>query len=382
MAYGGQLRAFHIGRALKDIGDVTAVVVNADPIWPDAVERTAAEFTVAAAIKGAAVNGGLGDKVQRALNPRFQNVHDFFATDAERRYFAGLARDADLIWFMRLRSANVLDQWRWPKSVMDIDDVPSTYAQRVSLNASRAAERAKARWHMWIERRRERLLLERFTVLSVSSQIDREVLGFPDRLHVIPNGFERPRCVAVRRPSNPPRIGFIGLYSYAPNRQGVQWFLDNCLPRLRSEIADVRLRLVGAGTDGPSKPSDPSVDALGWVQDTAAEMATWSLMIVPIQTGGGTRLKILDAFSRKCPVVSTRFGAQGYELENGRELLLADSPDDFAAACVSLIRNSQAADQMAEQAFESFVKKWTWEAITPRVRATAEDCLRREARVQ
>ena len=99
-------------------------------------------------------------------------------------------------------------------------------------------------------------------------------------------------------------------------------------------------------------------------------------MIVPIQTGAGTRVKIADAFSRKCPLVSTSFGALGYAVQHDQELLLADEPDDFANACLSLIDDPAKAARLAEQGHKSFLEKWTWDAVAPRVWNAAEDCLR------
>ena len=97
--------------------------------------------------------------------------------------------------------------------------------------------------------------------------------------------------------------------------------------------------------------------------------------MIPLHNGAGTRIKLADAFSRKCPVVSTNLGAFGYEVEHGRELLLADKPAEFADACVSLIRNPERGSQLAENAFSAFLKRWTWDAIEPRIHAAAEDAL-------
>jgi glycosyltransferase involved in cell wall biosynthesis len=374
--HGGQLRALHIGRALKQYGDVSVVVVNPDATWPDANERTAAEFRVVGEVEGTVTGSGFADRVRRTLNPRFHNVHGLLASEEEQRRIYQLAQAADMVWFLSLRSANILNRWHWPHSVMDINDVPSTYAQTESATAERAIDRARRRLHVWVERRRERLLLERFTVLSVCSELDRRLLGFAERLHVIPNGFERPVRVPTRTPASRPLIGFIGLFDYAPNHEGVRWFIDNCWQRINREIPGVRLRLVGSGTDGPQRPKDAGVDALGWLAEPSNEIASWSLMVIPIHTGAGTRMKLADGFSRKCPVVSTSIGALGYEVENGRELLIADTPHAFADACISLIRDRQSADNMAERAYSTFLDKWTWEAIAPRVWEAVDDCLR------
>jgi len=155
----------------------------------------------------------------------------------------------------------------------------------------------------------------------------------------------------------------------------MRWFLRVCWPLIKREVPDARLRLVGKDTDGALKPNAPDVEALGFVVDPADEIATWSAMIVPIRHGGGTRVKIADAFSRKCPVVSTHLGAHGYDVEHSRELLLADKPDEFAAACVSLVRDRTTANAMADRAYAAFLEKWTWDAIAPRVWAAAEDAL-------
>ncbi|MBA2271174.1 MAG: glycosyltransferase, partial [Chthoniobacterales bacterium] len=120
-------------------------------------------------------------------------------------------------------------------------------------------------------------------------------------------------------------------------------------------------------------------DALGFVEDPAAEIATWSAMVIPIRLGAGTRVKIADGFSRKCPVVSTQLGAFGYDVQHGLELLLVqdDDPVGFASACVSLLADPAKARAMAERAYAAFLEKWTWDAIAPRVWDAAEDCLRR-----
>lgn len=377
-AYGGQLRALHIGRALQQVGDVQLLVINAEPAQPDAAARTAAEFSLVGEIKGApATSRRLRDRVDWALNPRCRNAHGLLAAPSEMHRILQLAADADLVWFLKLRTANLLDRWHWPRSVMDIDDVPSVFAHATRQASAALAHRMEARLHAWIFRRRERLLLERFTVLSVCSETDQRHLGFPDRVHVIPNGFARPARDPVHRPQHPPHIGFMGLYTYAPNFDGVRWFVEHCWPELKRTVPGIRLRLVGAETDGPLKPNDPAIDGLGWVPDPAAEVATWSAMIVPIRTGAGTRIKIPDAFSRRCPVVSTSFGAYGYPLEHGKHLLLADDAAGFVNACRQLIQFPDLGRSLAEHAWHDFLRRWTWDAIAPSVVATAEDCLRR-----
>jgi glycosyltransferase involved in cell wall biosynthesis len=227
-------------------------------------------------------------------------------------------------------------------------------------------------------KRRERLLGERFTMLAVCSEADKRYLrslGVSVPMHVIPNGADRPSAAPIRRRSEPPRIGFIGIFDYLPNAAGVAWFVRECWPAIRRNVPDCRLRLVGRDSDGPLGPKGPGIDGLGWVDDVADEASTWSAMIVPIRVGAGTRGKIAQAFGLKVPVVSTSLGAYGYDAVDGDVMSLADTAADFVRACVRTIREADAAAAMAERAWDAFLARWTWDAIAPRIRAAANDCL-------
>jgi glycosyltransferase involved in cell wall biosynthesis len=98
-------------------------------------------------------------------------------------------------------------------------------------------------------------------------------------------------------------------------------------------------------------------------------------MIVPVQTGAGTRIKVAEGFSRKCPMVSTTLGAFGYDITSGEEMLLADQPKAFAEACLLILQQAGLGEQLANRAWEKYVKRWTWNAIAPKVAEALEHCL-------
>jgi glycosyltransferase involved in cell wall biosynthesis len=378
-SFGGQLRALHLGRALQQIGPTTLLVVSSEAGDTEAREKTSREFDVLPPILPQAVIGaGFAGKWRRAFDAHHMNLHGVVASDADQRRVDALLSHFDLVWVLNSRTPNILNRWAWPRAHLDIDDVPSTYLRTVAQSGATRPQRWKAALQQRLALRRERLFAQRFTTLSVCSAPDKAYLGGDERIHVIPNGFERPKLTpAYNPPPGPPRLGFIGLYSYAPNADGVQWFLRECWPQVRQAVPGIRLRLIGKDTDGPQGPQGPDVDGLGWVADPAAEITTWSAMIIPIRFGGGTRIKIAEAFSRKCPAVSTRLGAFGYEVEDGRQLRLADKPAAFAQACLDLIRDRARARSIAEQAWSDFLARWTWDAIVPRVHEAAASCLAR-----
>ena len=162
-----------------------------------------------------------------------------------------------------------------------------------------------------------------------------------------------------------------------PNREGILLFIRDVWPRIKRDVPNVHLRLVGKGSEEVPNLC-PDIEGLGWMDDASEEIASWSAMIVPIHVGGGTRIKIAEAFSRKCPVISTSLGAYGYDLESGREAMLADNPSAFAQACIDLITNAPLRESLTAHAYKRYQHHWTWEAQANSVARAVEHCLERQ----
>ena len=379
-AFASELRTHHVRKALENVGDVDIVVLDAE--GPEA-RRAVDSDTQAKIVEVAAVSSlrskSFAGKLRWAFDSRSHHPQGQFIDSVSADKILGIVPKYDLVWFSKIRTASMISHWKWPNSVLDIDDVPSTRETSVLQGNCNYRQRALALFRRWVWRRRERHLSNRFSVLGVCSLQDKsylEGLGINAPIRVIPNGFDPPEKEVIRNPATPPRIGFTGLFDYYPNVEGIHWFVDKCWSSIRNLFPDARLRLVGRSSDGALKPAGPNIDGLGWVEDLDSEMATWSLMVVPILVGAGTRLKIAMGFSRKCPIVSTSIGAYGYDLEHGEDILLADKPDAFADACKRLILQPDAANTMAEKASRKFHANWSWNAITPAICKAAEDCLR------
>lgn len=377
---GSQVRSLSVLSALQRIGTVQVVILDDEGAVGELVSEPNCDVKIAytLAVKSRR-SGGLIQALRWTLNPRANYPNGCSAEPGARDRFLETLEDFDVVWFFKLRSPDMFPNAAWPCSVVDIDDVPSTY-ERATLHLKgglRECLSARRREFSW--RSREKLLGERFTVLTVCSEEDRQYLrrlGVAAPIHVISNGFEVPSSEPLRSPVKPPRLGFIGLFDHFPNNDGIRWFVDNCWQQIKDNVPEARLRLVGLGSDGPLKPLGPDIDGLGWLSDPSDEIRSWSLMVVPIRVGGGTRVKIAQGFSQKCPIVSTPLGACGYPVQDGRELYIARSSEEFSDACIKLIREPETAAQLAERAWSQFLERWTWEAIAPRVSAAVEDCLR------
>jgi len=156
---------------------------------------------------------------------------------------------------------------------------------------------------------------------------------------VVPNSIDVDSYVP-QGPGDKATLLFTGSLEWHPNRDAMQYFLAEILPRIRAKIPRIKLRVTG------NRPSarfierfDPErkVEFTGWLPDIRPEIARSTIGIVPLRIGSGTRLKIMEAAAMARTVVSTSIGAEGLAFSDGREILLADEPQAFADAVVSLL---------------------------------------------
>jgi glycosyltransferase involved in cell wall biosynthesis len=374
---GGTLRNRHLVEHLSHIGDVN-ILLASDFEMESPKAKTNGGFPLVNIIQFRPTGKwSLSERLCNEFDGTFLNTDRMQASDADRESLQKQIVAHDLIWIHTLKLANRFGRWRWPATVLDIDDIPSSLC-RSNVKTAQTVDEKIREWRQTILwRRREKYLLERFDAVSVCSDADCEQLGGGGRIFVLPNGFSIPARIPMREPMIPARIGFIGNFKHVPNRDGIDWFARHVWPLVLKKNPDARLRLSGADADGFHKI--PNVDVLGWTEDMEKEMATWSLSVVPVRIGGGTRVKIAEAFSRKCPIVSTTLGAYGYEVADGCELQLADSPKDFAAKCLYLLENPSAAEAMAERAWKKFLQQWTWDSLAGRIPAVVKSVLQKRA---
>ncbi len=299
------MRCRNLFRLLARLGTVRVVLISSAQFWKGRTGGRCGGFEVAGAIHlRSRLRLTLEGKIRREIDSRFINTQSVAINDEDREWLGRQMKLHDVVWIHGLQVANGCGLWHWPSSVLDVDDLPSTYFRSMRNNATSIAEKLRFQRLIMLWARRQHRFPERFNVVSVCSESDAMALGRECRRVVIPNGFNAPTEPLPRRLADSLRLGFIGKFDYEPNRTGVQWFVEHVWSIIRKRHPDVRRRLVGDKSEyHPWR--DLGVDGLGWVADPAAEISSWSLMIVPVRTGGGTRINILDAFSRRCPVVST-----------------------------------------------------------------------------
>jgi len=186
----------------------------------------------------------------------------------------------------------------------------------------------------------------------------------------VPNGYERGVDPAERRAEvgDSPVLGLVGLMSYAPNTDGARWFVREVMPLIRRELPGATLRIIGRGADVVADLNVfAGVEIVGEVDDMEVALRDVDIEVIPLRFGAGTRLKAVEAFANRLPVVSTTIGVEGLAVTHGSELLIADTPAELASAVVDLCRDPGARVRLASNAEALYESAYRWSNIRDQV---------------
>jgi glycosyltransferase involved in cell wall biosynthesis len=206
-------------------------------------------------------------------------------------------------------------------------------------------------------------LCNRCDAVICVSHNDRQRLAMdgvhPDRLYTVPHGvdlaqFELPAEPDARErfgiAADAPLLVFHGTFSYPPNLQALSVFANELLPRL--ERAGLNCHVLAVGREAPDRSPHPRIHFVGSVDKVGPWLKAADLAVVPLLDGGGTRMKIIDCFAARIPVISTSKGIEGIPVINGEHALVIDDWDGMAAAIQRLLANPAAGQQLTAGAYE------------------------------
>ena len=235
-------------------------------------------------------------------------------------------------------------------------------------------------WREWQTMlRAERKYLRKADHVLAVSQADRDFFAEfvpAAKLTVIPTGVDIEYFQPSNEPEDPQTLVFTGSMDWLPNEDGILFFVQEILPLVRAEVPSARLSVVGRK---PSRKLQELAAAnpqclhlTGWVEDIRPYMAKGAVCVVPLRVGSGTRLKIFEAMAMGKAVVSTTIGAEGLPGRHGVELLLADSPADFAK-CVTTLLHQDALRQRIGSAARALVEtRYSWRSVAAEFAAALE----------
>lgn len=251
--------------------------------------------------------------------------------------------------------------------LVDFHNLYGRLAQRVASERGGVVGRYLAREARLLSAMEARAARDARVVMAVSAEEAREFrrLGAAT-VTLVPNGVD---CAAyahlpVGRAPSPPVLLYVGALSWQPNAVASEYLACTVLPEVRRTFPDAVLKLVGRDP-GPAVQAlaeRPGVEVHGNVPDVLVYLAEASLLAVALDSGGGTRLKILEAFAAGLPVVSTPVGCEGIDAVHGEHLWVAPY-ETFAAGVTAVLADPQAASARAASARALAEARYDWSAL-------------------
>ena len=208
----------------------------------------------------------------------------------------------------------------------------------------------------------ERKWLPRYSLVLTTSAPDAariEQIVPAANIAIYPNAIPWIDCRPRQEEDN---IVFSGTLDYEPNRTAVRYFASQVWPLLRQRWPNLKWRLVGKNPEAIQRyvAGDPRIECTGLVEDAVGQLAAAKVAVVPVLSGSGTRLKIIEAWAAGAPVVSTTFGAEGLPYDDGENILLADDPAGFAEAVSRLLSSPGERERIGCQGRRQYERELTW----------------------
>jgi glycosyltransferase involved in cell wall biosynthesis len=385
--FGGASRVYHLIRVLGREHRITLLCLGTT------AELDAARPLRDACVEVLAVPPPPGARWRRLYQARSVLGHPYYRY---AYYSAPMRRALDAL--LRRRSFDVIHvefahmgYYRLPPGplrVLDEHNVEYRLLERVGRQERDPLRRFYAFVQARKFRRDELAACRRMDGVLTTSEADRAVLaaeGVDVPIHVVPNGVDCEFFTAARPPESGARLLFTGAINYVPNTDAVLYFCDEILPRVRAVRPDVSFAIVGR--DPPERVrrlAGPSITVTGTVPDVRPWMRDAAVVVVPLRSGSGTRLKILEALASGCAVVSSSIGCEGLEVTHGRDILIADRPDEFAAGVLRCLADPGLRARLGRGGRALVEQRYRWESIgraLSRHYAEMQDASHRVARV-
>ena len=375
-------RVFHMLRAVAEVSDVTFVAAAPGGQWngPATPFRSLCKemyFYPRESFAGwnwdrdsslAIRRLKIGSRLVSTEEPE---LFQWFRSEAGAALIEQLCeRHFDLVWVERFYTLSMLPAKLKARVMVDLDDLEHRKLGRELSIENSAPKKALMHLEYAKLRRFERNLTQLPYEFVVCSEADKQILGGGKKVWVIPNGVEIPQQHNdIGYSQQDPVILFIGVMDYAPNCDAVEFFAGQVMPLVCKQVPNAKFMIVGRNPTAAVRALDSgqTVCVTGTVPEVEPYLRQASVVVAPLRVGGGTRIKILEAMAHHRPVLATTIGAEGLDVESGRDLLLADSPSRLADACVLLLQDPIRRRELAARAFDFVRTKHDWSNIQDRV---------------
>ncbi|MBI4468950.1 MAG: glycosyltransferase [Acidobacteria bacterium] len=374
---GGRARSFHLLGAIAQWAETDLLTFSETPTQELPQALTGICRTVKVVALPVHPPTGLPfvlrnlSRALRGVNPLVDRFNEPDVTDAVRTWLGPHVYDlivAEHTWiapyielFQELKSM--------PLAVLDAHNVESDLWHQYYLCPRRWWYRPAAFRYFRAMREIESRFAPAFDLILTTSGIDRqrfESFARPGQLAVVPNGTAVRSPTERRERAGPPTVGFLGSLHYPPNEASVIYLLEEIWPAISEAFPTARLLIAGESSSATVRriaATRSHVQLVGYVAEVESFLDQLDVMVVPLRHGSGTRIKILDAWARALPVVSTTKGAEGIDHRDGEDILIADAAREFSSVVVKLLSDSALRAGIGHKAAERVQARYSWTAI-------------------
>jgi glycosyltransferase involved in cell wall biosynthesis len=282
----------------------------------------------------------------------------------------------DILWLFQASTVPALRVNHSSRVVVDLVDSPTRY-----LEAERRQGHESLKWAMrsltqWGTAEAERALVARAAVVLVNSELDRDHVRRRyscENVHILRNCVPASLLEKRWRPisdGEAPTMLFVGNLAYRPNAMAVRELARRILPCVRARFPESQLRVCGARGESLEKELGdlPGVSFLGFVPDLEREYLRASVFVSPVPFAGGTQYKLLEAMAVGTPCVTSAASADVTGVTDGKEVIVAEDPEGYAAGVEALYREKNRAILQSEAARAFIRVRHMWDQYLPLVK--------------
>lgn len=368
---GGSTRIYHLAQQWSRRHQITLVAPQFKPIDPRALAQCAEEMGV----ELHAVTVSVAPKFCRAIGYMVRAIRgspaiDYYPEISTLLRNLARTRAFDVVELEGSGAGLYLPAFSKltlrPRIILVFYDVMWHWWKREFLASPRLV--SLARWltyRLWEPR-----LVRQVDCCVFMSEMDAGLVATalkPKHTLIVPTGIET-KLVKIAPLPDTPEVLFVGSLAHLPNQQAVTWLVNEIWPALKRRVPTARLTVVGREppADLITLAHSAGVTVEGNVPDVQPYYARARAVVVPIRTGGGIRVKILEAFAAARPVVTTQIGAEGLPLAPGKHALFAYDAEEFAEALTRVLTDRPLAERLTANGRALVESEFDWELLARR----------------
>ena len=374
---GDKLRAYYQIKELSKRNEIYLFCVSHSRVQPEHLEQLKPFCKDICVVKSPKLVN-YKNVIRNFLHTKSLQIGYWDSTKARKAYKAFERKvQPDVLYNQMVRTMVYVARSQYPK-VMDFQDA-------LSMNTERHMEHTHFPWHYILHfefkmlRSTEYNSFKIFDALTIISDADSDAIPHTRNgdIYITPNGVDFDFFKPMEREKRYDLV-FCGNMHYEPNVRAARFLAKKVMPLVWRELPQARLLLAGADPKKRVKELEGDrVTVTGFVEDIRECYASAKILAAPMQSGSGLQNKLLEAMSMRIPCVTTSIANDSLHAEVGKEVLVGDTAESFAAHVVSLLKDEQQRDALALQGYDFVHRNFSWEKAGEKLEAVLKSVVKK-----